>query len=441
MQKEYRKRSELHGWDKNPRNITKKGFERLLKQVQKLGQYKPILITPDGEVIGGNMRLKAYEALGIEDIWVSVVDPKDENEKLEYALSDNDRAGYYDDDLLANIMGSYEIEWGDYSVDLKEPTNLRDLLDQYNDPEEDDVPSLEETAISKPGEIYQLGRHRLMCGDSTSVEDVEKLMNGVKADMAFTDPPYNIAYEGGMNTHGQNKREGILNDKMTDEQFYSFLLQVNKRLVAFTNGPIYICMSSKELPSLKRSFEEAGGHWQSFIIWIKSTFTLSRSDYQNLYEPILYGWPADTKNHYFLDDRTQGNAIYEVRAKYNAVKDTTTIKVGTQKIVLEGKVKGVVQRSRRKTDIWEYAKPSRSDEHPTMKPVALVSEALRNSSIVGQNVLDLFGGSGSTLIAAQQLDRTCYMMELDPKYVDVIRKRYAKLIGEENQWQEVTPKI
>lgn len=178
---DFRKIDTLHEWDKNPRSISKDGFNRLKKQISKLGQYKPLLITPNGEVLGGNMRLKAYRELGIEDAWVSVVTPKDESEKLEYALSDNDRAGFYDDDLLANLIPDYpDFNWADYSVDLKEPVNLGELLDRFREVEEDEAPALDVgEAVSKIGEVYQLGRHRLMCGDATKIEDVEKLMDGL----------------------------------------------------------------------------------------------------------------------------------------------------------------------------------------------------------------------------------------------------------------------
>jgi len=187
MAKDYWNISKLREWNKNPRSITKEGFERLKKQIQKLGQYKPLIITPDGEVLGGNMRLKAYRKLGIDKIWVNIIEPKSESEKLEYSLSDNDRAGYYNDDLLANLIPQYpEFNWSDYSVDLKEPTNLKDLLDQFKEVVEDEVPGVsDEPAVSELGEVYQLGRHRLMVGDSTKIEDVEKLMNRQKADMVL----------------------------------------------------------------------------------------------------------------------------------------------------------------------------------------------------------------------------------------------------------------
>lgn len=177
--KDIRDISTLYEWKDNPRSIDKKDFERLKGQITRLGQYKPLLITRDGEVIGGNMRLKAYNVLGIKDVWVSVIEPKDDNEKLEYALSDNDRAGYYDDDMLANLIPNYDIDWSQYAVDMKPPEDIQQLIDRIAPVEEDEAPEVAEgEAVSKFGEVYQLGRHKLMCGDSTKIEDVEKLMDG-----------------------------------------------------------------------------------------------------------------------------------------------------------------------------------------------------------------------------------------------------------------------
>lgn len=439
-EKQYRKLSTLKNWERNPRSIKEKDFKRLVKQIEHLGEYKPLIITEDGTVLGGNMRLRAYTQLGWEKVWVSVVEADTEEDKLRYALSDNDRAGFYNEDDLANFTGEFpEFEWGDFAVDLNEPTTLDDLIERFSDVIEDEPPELPETPISKPGEIYQVGPHRVMCGDATKPEDIAQLMQGKMASMVFTDPPYNIDYQGGMNAEGQNKREGIKNDKMTDSQFLAFLQDSISNSMAYNEGAFYICMSSKELPNLKRAFEEAGGHWQSFIIWVKNNFTLSRSDYQNQYEPILYGWNKNKKNHFFIDDRTQGNVWMDLSKRAKFVDGKTEITIGGTKLIIDGKVTGRILKGKRKTDIWEYNKPTISEEHPTMKPIRLCAEAIKNSSTPGQIVLDTFGGSGSTLIAAEQTQRVCYMMELDPKYVDVIRQRYAKFIDEDD-WLSVTPK-
>ena len=258
--------------------------------------------------------------------------------------------------------------------------------------------------------------------------------------MVFTDPPYNIAYEGGGGyaEHGTPKREKIKNDDMSSEDFKQFLKNVLKNMLDVCDGPFYVFMSSKELPNLKQAFEESGGHWQSFIIWVKNHFTLSRSDYQQQYEPMLYGWKEGVVNHFFINDRSQGNVWEDVGNKAKFDGTYTEITIGGIKLRLEGKVKGEILKGKTKTDVWRYDRPTKSEEHPTMKPVRLCGEGIRNSSIEGQIVLDLFGGSGTTLIAAEQFKRVCYMMEMDPGYCDVIRKRYAKFIGRENEWKTLT---
>lgn len=402
--------SKLSNWEKNPRSVSEKGFARLKKQIQKLGMYKPLLVTEDGTVLGGNMRLRAYRELGIKDVWVSVVDAPTEEKKLEYALSDNDRAGFYDDDLLANLTAELpDFNWGDYSVDLKEPTNLADLLDQFKEVVEDEAPEVSDgPPVSKLGEVYQLGRHRVMCGDSTKIEDVEKLMDGKKADMVFTDPPYNVDYSG---TAGR-----IKNDKFkSNSDFYQFLYDAISALRPFVTGDVYVAMSSSELHTLQKAFLECGGHWSTFIIWVKNTFTIGRSNYQRQYEPILYGW-FDGSSHYWSGARNLGDVVKQE----NTMTDGTSVYIKAENLPM---------------DVWEFPKPMQNKEHPTMKPVNLIARALKNSSKPESLVLDTFLGSGSTLIACEQTNRTCYGMELDPKYCDVIRKRYAKFIGKESEWQ------
>jgi ParB family chromosome partitioning protein len=360
---EYRKLSELKEWDKNPRSIKPKDFERLKKQITKLGQYKPILITPEGEVIGGNMRLKAYKDLGIEDIWVSVVNPKDEDEKLEYALSDNDRAGFYDKDLLSDLTKDYpDFNWGDYAVDLKEPTTLDDLIQSLMPVEEDDVPELGEgEPESKPGEIYELGRHRLMCGDSTKIEDVEKLMNGNKADMVFTDPPYGVDYEAKTRSidHQRKNPLPVQNDELGKDALKDVVFPAfqNIKLSLTDGGKYYVCSpQGGELGLMMMMMMNAGIECRHMIVWKKNApvFSMGRLDYDYQHEPILYGW------------------------------------IGSHKHYGAGQFK---------TSVWGVDRPSESKLHPTMKPVGLVVNAILNSSKENEIILDLFGGSGSTLIA------------------------------------------
>ena len=441
--REYRNISTLRSWEKNPRSITEKDFNRLKNQIKKLGQYKPLIITADGEVIGGNMRLKAYQALGIQNVWVSTVTPKNEAEKLEYALSDNDRAGQYEEELLAQlILETPDFSADDYRLDLGKLSTIKELLSKFSpDPDEDDVPEIDQTvSYSKQGEVYQLGEHRLMCGDSTNLSDYQKLMNGALADLIFTDPPYNVDYKGG----GGQKRSGIKNDKMSAEAFEQFLSNALSAMmkVSADHAPFYICMSPKELGTLKQAFEKNGGHWQGTIIWVKNKFTLGGSDYQHQYEPILYGW-KDGCSHFWAGDRNKGDvweSLEEIKPHFDGIH--TILRLPGYEIKLEGKVDGQIIRKKEQSNIWRFDKPLKSDEHPTMKPVKLVTHALRNSSQIGNIVLDPFGGSGSTLIASHKTDRICYTMELDPKYCDVIRKRYVRELGEqESDWQELTPAI
>ncbi len=406
-EKTRRSLDKLRLWDKNPRTITEENFERLKKQIQELGEYKPLIITDDGTVLGGNMRLRAYRELGFNEAWVSVVEAETEAEKLKYALSDNDRVGAYHEDELASLIGSLDdIELGDFSVDLGEPANLQDLVDSLTEVEEGEPPAVEEEGepVSKLGEVYQLGRHRLMCGDSTKKEDVEKLMNGNKADMVFTDPPYGVSYadkNAFLNTidRGNRNQTEIINDhleiddvkKVVYEAFVNIAIHLKEYSSYYITAP-----QGGDLLMMMMMMTEAGLPLRHMLIWNKNNHVLGRTDYNYKHEPILYGW-KDKHKFYGRGEFTKS--------------------------------------------VWDIDKPHKSDLHPTMKPVMLITNALKNSSKSDDIVLDLFGGSGSTLIACEQTDRTCYMMELDPKYCDVIRKRYAKFIGKEEQWQKITTKI
>lgn len=391
MTKDIRKLDELKLWDKNPRSILTQDFQRLKAQIVKLGQYKPLLITPEGVVLGGNMRLRAYKELGINEVWVSVITPKNEQEMVEYALSDNDRAGFYDEDLLSNLLGEFpDLKIDDFAIDMKAPQVLSDWLKNNKDVTEDEPPAVAEgEPVSKRGEIYQLGKHRLMCGDSTVIEDVEKLMNGQKADMVFTDPPYGVDYEG-----KTKDKLTIKNDKTTDvfKPALANMVTVSKAGAAY-----YVCCPAGNnfldflIPFMELCYQS------STIIWAKNAMVMGHGDYHYQHEPILYGW-AKGASHTFYGDRTQ-------------------------------------------TTLWQIDRPSASRLHPTMKPIGLVAKAIKNSSKADDIILDLFMGSGTTLMAAEQTDRTAYGMELDPRYVDVIRKRYAMFLGKEAEWQTLTPLV
>lgn len=248
--------------------------------------------------------------------------------------------------------------------------------------------------------------------------------------MTFSDPPYNVNYEGGMGTHAKNKREGIMNDNMSPEEFHSFLEESMKNMLVHCKGVFYICMSSSELGNLRSAFESVGGHWQSYLIWVKNTFTLSRADWQNQYEPILYGWNGENTDHYFAGFRDEGNVwenLEKLKPKFEDGK--TVLKLGEYHLELEGEVKGKVCRKKDCVDIWYEKKATKNPEHPTQKPVLLVAKAIRASSVENDVILDPFAGSGTTMIAAEQLGRRAFLMELDPKFCDVIVDRYEKLTG------------
>lgn len=366
------------------------------KSIQRCGAGRSILLDKNGEIIAGNATYKTLQELGIP---VKII-PTDGKTAIALQRTDLDtnsrkrkELAAFDNSTSDNVKWDFDHIAADFDLSELPDFGIEALPDMapVEPVEEDDVPDVSEAAPRvKQGDIWQLGRHRLLCGDATVVTDMEKLMDGKKADMVFTDPPYNVNY-GATMKDTLRKKDGqksagrtIMNDNFGDN-FKQFLTDACANIVNFCKGAIYICMSSSELHTLYNSFVESGGKWSTFIIWAKNTFTLGRSDYQRQYEPILYGWPQGAK-HYWCGDRDQA-------------------------------------------DVWEYNKPQVNDLHPTMKPLELVARAIKNSSQANDIVADFFGGSGSTLIACEQLNRVCYMSELDPKFCDVILTRWEKLTG------------
>ncbi len=397
VEKEYRNISSLKLWDKNPREINKKDFKRLCKQIKELGQYKPLIVTTDNEVIGGNMRMRAYQELGIKDVWVSVVNPKDEAEKIKIALSDNDRAGYYNDDMLGELCYDFadKINFEDFSIDLKEPFNLKDFMSNYapETEKDDEVPELPKEPISKLGDLYILGEHRLICGDSTDKKYYEILMGDNRADMVFTDPPYGVDYGkknrmlNSFQKAGRNLKD-IANDMLKGDKLFEFLVKVftlNYEHGADHCSYYVTAPQGGELGLMMMMMMMSGLPVKHVLIWAKNSpsFSLGRLDYEYQHEPILYTWK---KTHKFYGQGTRRS-------------------------------------------IWEIPKPRKCDIHPTMKPVELIENALRNSTQENNIVLDVFGGSGSTLIACEKLNRKCRMIELDPAYCDVIVTRWEEFTG------------
>lgn len=400
----YRKINELRNWSDNPRSIKPERFQELKNRITRFGQFKPVIITPDGEVLGGNMRLKAMKELGIEDIWVSVVEPKSDAEKIEIALTDNEEMGFYEDKQLADLIEKYkgEIELGDYSIHLGEPISLDDLLAKFGpEPEEDEAPEVsQDEPISKLGEVYQLGRHRVMCGDSTKIEDVERLMDGKKADMVFTDPPYNVAGESKNFAADVSKSMNNLKNSDWDKDFDVW--EVVPLLQSFVkeDSTTYIFTSHFLFGELYKAYKD-WADFTNYCVWHKPN-------------PM----PSLSKRHWTWNTEL---CLYATKGKH-------TFNFPDGENALSG---------------WVTNKHS-DGTHPTQKPIELCVNPITKSSKSNDLVIDLFLGSGSTLIACEQTNRTCYGMELDPKYTDVIRKRYSKLISPEtweDEWQKLTPAL
>lgn len=405
----------------NPNTHTAEQIDRICVSIKENGWGPAILANKDGMIIAGHGRLQAARKLGLAQVPVQYTD-MDPGQALLLMIADNRLAELSDRDpeqlalVFQEIQAYYpdlNIEASGYTIDEIDKF-IPDGAGQITDDDWDTdaaYAAAQESTITQPGDLWILGPHRLLCGDSTSPEDVARLMNSETAKMAFQDPPYNVAYD---QKNGSPRKEApksgltnntIMNDDMSTADFKQFLDAIMARTFEACTGPVYICMSCQEWPRLMSAFEEAGGHWSSTIIWNKSNFVLSRKDYHPKFEPILYGWHR---------------GLQEIRPDY------TPILYGWR----EGdKIEHLDARN--KSDVWDFAKPARNAEHPTMKPLELCAEAIRNSSGLGDLVVDLFGGSGSTLIAADQLGRACYTMELDPKYADVIVHRWETQTGQQ----------
>lgn len=377
-------------YDKNPRTHSTEQVNQIAASIAEFGFLNPILVDTTAGIIAGHGRLQAAKQLGLAQVPVVVLDHLTEAQKRAYVIADNKLAlnAGWDEDLLRSEMAALAAEDFDLPVIGFSDEELAGLLAEPNvvegQTDEDSVPEAPETPISKPGDLWRLGNHLLLCGDSTVLANVERVLNGALADMVFTDPPYNVDYGNAAKDKMRGNKRTIMNDNL-GEGFEKFLYDACVNMLTVCKGALYVCMSSSELHSLQKAFTEAGGRWSTFVIWAKNTFTLGRADYQRQYEPILYGWKQGN-DHYWCGARDQG-------------------------------------------DVWFVNKPVRNELHPTMKPVELVERAVNNSSKSRDIVLDCFGGSGTTLIACEKLNRQCRMIELDPKYVDVIVKRWEEFTG------------
>lgn len=434
---ERRKLSDLKAADYNPRKaLTPEDseYQKIKRSIEEFGYVDPIIINEDGTIIGGHQRCTVLKDLGYEEVDVVVVSLDKQREKaLNIAL--NKITGEWDELKLRDLL--LDLDLGDYDISLTgfESEELTDLVDRLAiepeaiDDDFDESEMLEQ--ISEPktklGDVWKLGRHRLMCGDSTSQEDVATLMKGELADLIITDPPYNVNYGDKaemLDTYlqkGHRNNSRIKNDNMDNESFYSFMLQIYQSAYEFMRegAAIYVFHAESTGHIFRQAFLDAGLKLSQCLIWEKNTFVLGRQDYQWRHEPCLYGWKEGAA-HYFINDRTQDTVILEDDVDFEAMK----------KAELVAYIKDLHRKYKDQTSVIYENKPARNDIHPTMKPVTLVGRLMSNSSKSGWNVLDLFGGSGSTLMAAEQLGRTAFLMELDEKFCDVIVKRWEEYTGQ-----------
>lgn len=386
----------------NPRSITPTKYQQLLQSIKEFPEtleLRPIIVDENMVTLGGNMRLKACNEAGLSEIPIIRADKLTEEQKKEFLIKDNLPYGEWDYDLLRKDWSVPLLEtWGMELPDLREPEATED---DYR------IPEKIETTI-QPGDMFSIGVHRLICGDARSPKDMERLMDGQLADMVMTDPPYNVDYEG---SDGQK----IMNDKQTDGNFYEFLLQFYTNVAAHTKpgGAWYVWHADSEGSNFRRAFQESGLLLKQCLIWVKNSLVLGRQDYQWRHEPCLYGWKPGGP-HYFVNDRNRTTIIKDAE-ELNAMKKPELIEL----------LKQFMDNTEWSTR--EHDKPKRNDLHPTMKPIKLLSELIKNSSKQHQIVVDPFGGSGSTMVSCHQLQRRCRMIEQDPRFCQVTIDRMEKL--------------
>lgn len=443
---------------RNPRTISEPQLARLVKSLlvfPEMQSLRPIVIDETYTALGGNMRYKALTAISMKTIeeitdilktdskgFAKKTEPEQERlirhweewleaptaiivranelteaQKQEFIIKDNVGFGDWDNTMLTEDFDPDElVDWGLGDLD-DEPEEADADEDDFSDEEAANAPTR-----CNPGDVWLLGRHRLMCGDSTKEADVAKLMGGEQAHLLLTDPPYNVDYQG-----GTKDKMKIANDNMDDVAFVQFLLAAfNCAVQAMRPGAAYyIWHADIKGFEFRTALKEAGLTLRETLIWVKNALVLGRQDYQWRHEPCLYGWKEGAA-HYFTDNRSQSTVIEDAGVDYRKLKKDELLKIVLQ----------LTDVSVPNTVIYED-KPTKNDLHPTMKPVKLMARLIKNSSRQEELVLDLFGGSGSTLIACEQINRKCYTMEFDPKYCDAILARWEKLTGEEAE--RITP--
>ena len=412
---------ELKAAEYNPRKDLKPGdaeYEKLKRSIEEFGYVEPIIWNKrTGNVVGGHQRLKVMKDLGHKEVDCVIVDLDDKKEKaLNIAL--NKISGEWDNTLLANLLQDLDKSGYDVTLtgfDLAEAQELFGSGSMENVHEDNFDADAAIESVGEPktkfGDLYILGQHRLLCGDCTQKEDVAKVLGGKQADIMVTDPPYNIDYGNTISGAGRD----IANDNMSDNEFYQFLLSFYKATEANLKkgAPVYVFHSTKETINFTKALQDAGFKYAQTLVWYKNHFTLGRQDYQWIHEPILYGW-KEGAGHYFINDRTLATVFEDIKENLKKMNKAELVEF-------------VEKMLETPTTVIKDNKPTRSADHPTMKPITLCAKLIYNSSHEGDTVLEPFGGSGSTLIASEQLNRKCCAIELEPKYCDVIVRRYKEL--------------
>ena len=376
--------SELIPYVRNARTHSEAQVSQIAASIREFGFLSPILVAEDNTILAGHGRLAAAQKLGLKKVPCVKENHLTETQKRAYIIADNKlslNAGW-DNELLAVELS--ELEGADFNLDLLgfDEAELSSIFDADKDVSDDDFDvekELEEPCFSKTGDIWTLGRHRVICGDATKLETYKTLLENTKVNLVVTDPPYNVNYEGSAGK--------IKNDNMEDDKFYQFLFNsfVNMEQAMADDASIYVFHADTEGLNFRKAFQDAGFYLSGCCIWKKPSLVLGRSPYQWQHEPCLYGWKKKGKHKWYA--------------------------------------------GRKETSVWEFEKPKKNADHPTMKPIALLAYPIKNSSMTNSLVLDPFAGSGSTLIACEQTGRICYAIELDEKYCDVIVKRYIEQIG------------
>lgn len=374
---------------RNSRTHSAGQVAQIAASIREFGWTNPVLVDGENGIIAGHGRVLAARKLGLTEVPCIEIRDMTEAQKRAYVIADNklaENAGW-DKELLALELGELKADGFDLDLIGFDAEDLGKLLEpdaKIGLTDDDDAPEVAAVTVSCPGDLWVLGSHRVMCGDSTSMADVERLMDGYKADLIVTDPPYNVAYEG-----GTADKLTIQNDSMGDEAFYQFLLAAYGAMfaVAKDGAGLYVFHADSEGVNFRKAMTDAGFKLAQCCVWVKQSLVLGRQDYHWQHEPVLYGWKA-TGAHRWYSDRKQST-------------------------------------------VWNFDRPARNDVHPTMKPVALIEYPLCNSSRGGDVVLDLFGGSGTTLIACEKHSRSARLMELDPKYCDVIIRRWQEFTGQQ----------